>query len=649
MRMVTPHPEPKPQNFEKKKSQEKIIVKEFDKEDKKELYTLLDRFEKLKSNYNENLVISQKSREIIQDDVDKLFKKFYKIDEKIEKIDENQQKQQLENSKQQLQQQKDKEAVKEQEQSIAKIDSINDKEVKKINKIDTFEIEEKLDEFIQFQKRVNTKTSDRFEEVNNELYSRIQTVISGSIAKSKPVRELFDQTSTNSEYISKFKERLLKTNMKLEKLEDKLKEQKDLNPDSLKPGNTHLDDAQLVIIKNDIFSLKIAKEDASKNVQELDLRLRELRSDFNNYKLDNKTNDDTNDQDKRIKNQSSNHFLNTKEIEKFEKNSEEKIQRVKYELDERIKVLEKNYKQYRVEQQMNKGGGTSLPSNIKELIHLETDHIYDFMQEFVNEMASNCIYSIKNPNKLATEKMDCIDFMVRNIEFVSAKLFDLFEETCFDLFKIKNSPVSNFYHSVHKSNINDTLVRIFESIGNSNMDGAAKKWMPRYLEVSEIVLLSKFNQNALFEMNFHKILINLVLANEGQKTRDLSITCISHFIQHPKAREFYLNDNHLARIMSKIFRKNINSDFARLGYFKLLSGFMIAEDTATQLLEYNSQFMIDIIDQLEKSSEFGDDALVHNLAAIYSYSQHKKLVNEYFQPKAKVRDLINLLGNHKAK
>lgn len=59
--------------------------------------------------------------------------------------------------------------------------------------------------------------------------------------------------------------------------------------------------------------------------------------------------------------------------------------------------------------------------NIRKIVLSETEEIVRFTQEFVNEFASNCIYTIQSPSKTSDEKMNAIDFIARNLDFISQK------------------------------------------------------------------------------------------------------------------------------------------------------------------------------------------------------------------------------------
>ena len=63
---------------------------------------------------------------------------------------------------------------------------------------------------------------------------------------------------------------------------------------------------------------------------------------------------------------------------------------------------------------------------LQQIINQVTSENFDFFQQFINEICLNCITIVKNINRTATEKMDCIDWVVRNVEFFSDRYFLFF-------------------------------------------------------------------------------------------------------------------------------------------------------------------------------------------------------------------------------
>lgn len=67
---------------------------------------------------------------------------------------------------------------------------------------------------------------------------------------------------------------------------------------------------------------------------------------------------------------------------------------------------------------LNEGGKlmrstSSMPGN--------TQQIFEFIQEYVNERAMNCINLVSSDERDATFRFDRVDWVVRNTEFISPR------------------------------------------------------------------------------------------------------------------------------------------------------------------------------------------------------------------------------------
>jgi len=102
----------------------------------------------------------------------------------------------------------------------------------------------------------------------------------------------------------------------------------------------------------------------------------------------------------------------------------------------------------------NKSGFGGLTSSnmksIKKMMDKENEDIVRFLQEFVDERALHCITILKDQNYYScTKKMDCIDWMVRNIEFVSPKIFKNMLEVCKNIYFAKNRSTTSLFFDQH--------------------------------------------------------------------------------------------------------------------------------------------------------------------------------------------------------
>jgi hypothetical protein len=121
--------------------------------------------------------------------------------------------------------------------------------------------------------------------------------------------------------------------------------------------------------------------------------------------------------------------------------------------------------------------GANSISKVKRIVRDETEHIFDFIQEYVNEIAMDCIYSIKSDLKTTTQKMDCLDWLARNIEFVSLKLFDKLVKVCISLKDDVKNPKAKaiMFNSPHSSTVLVSLRRLVIETQDSLASEGIKK------------------------------------------------------------------------------------------------------------------------------------------------------------------------------
>jgi hypothetical protein len=115
----------------------------------------------------------------------------------------------------------------------------------------------------------------------------------------------------------------------------------------------------------------------------------------------------------------------------------------------------------------------------------------------------DCIYSIRSELKSTTQKMDCIDWLGRNLEFISLKLFDKFVKVCIELKNdVKHSEAKiSLYDSPHSSGVLFSLRRLIVQTQDTSVPIAVKKHLPQYLRLLEIALFNKKNAEKGHDMS----------------------------------------------------------------------------------------------------------------------------------------------------
>jgi hypothetical protein len=106
--------------------------------------------------------------------------------------------------------------------------------------------------------------------------------------------------------------------------------------------------------------------------------------------------------------------------------------------------------------------GLKGPANIKQIIRKETEHIFEFIQEYVNEIAMNSVNIIRDDDKTSSQKMEALDWTARNLEFISPKLFDSFINFSHEIHEAHQNTFSknSFFSKDHQSSVMKSMRRL---------------------------------------------------------------------------------------------------------------------------------------------------------------------------------------------
>jgi hypothetical protein len=132
------------------------------------------------------------------------------------------------------------------------------------------------------------------------------------------------------------------------------------------------------------------------------------------------------------------------------------------------------------------------------------------VQEFINETAMNCLYTITSEEKSVTDKMDALDWLVRDMEFISKNINTNVAKKCETLYQSPNNGDSLINQGPHASQINNTIKRLISDCSNFQETNLIK-FLPKYLDYLEIILGSQYNQEKIQELGLHFVLIKIIV------------------------------------------------------------------------------------------------------------------------------------------
>lgn len=280
------------------------------------------------------------------------------------------------------------------------------------------------------------------------------------------------------------------------------------------------------------------------------------------------------------------------------------------------------------------------PKKMREFIKRETEHIFEFIQEFVNEIAMNQISTIKSIKKGSTDKMDSLDWMARNIEFVSPKIFNNFIKTCHDIYEKNNQEKTTMYFTAHGSDVLSSLRKLILETMEPNAVNGIRKLLPNYLEALEVGLLNEYNQERAIELSLHDILITIIT----DETLDEAVS-----LRAEKSMAILLTkDNLIHKCIAKqsfvkwlaLCLKRKASDIILMeSRLNILSMAFKSTPVTELILKHNSSLPNQILKQL-RTSKTSNAVLDANVSAIYNYSNCTSLL-DYVTPPELLEILID--------
>ena len=281
------------------------------------------------------------------------------------------------------------------------------------------------------------------------------------------------------------------------------------------------------------------------------------------------------------------------------------------------------------------------PRKMREFIMRETEHIFEFIQEFVNEIAMNNISVIKSTKKGSTDKMDTLDWMVRNIEFVSPKIYSNYIKVCHDIYEKNNPEKTSMYFSAHGSDVLQSMKKlIMETIDPNAMSGI-KKLLQSYLEALEIGLLNEYNQEKAVESGLHDMLITIVIDDSIDENVSLRAEkCISIMLTKDNLINKCVGKTNFLKWLANCLKKKSSDIILTESRLNILSMAFKSTPVTELMLKHNINLPNEVIRQL-RSSKASNAVLDANSAAFYSFSLCTTLV-DYVTPPEQLEIVIDI-------
>ena len=271
--------------------------------------------------------------------------------------------------------------------------------------------------------------------------------------------------------------------------------------------------------------------------------------------------------------------------------------------------------------------------NDKETVEGLED-LNQFVQEFINEQALYCITVIKSATKSGTEKMDCVDWILRNIEFASPKLVSLFIKTANTIKDTPDPAKTTLYFSEHTSEIIVSFSRLLnESIAAHKSDNL-REMLPSYLSLLEIVLNSAFNRKLSKENYVQNMLIEIITDSKGfdKDTRQMASNCFALMsLEENVVNQAIVNDEFAPWIAFSV--SGIGSELLESkSILMIILACSKSNFVTNKLLVHNEELAKELISLLNSSKSI-NEILELNLEILHQLTVQEKILNTLEPPR----------------
>ena len=280
------------------------------------------------------------------------------------------------------------------------------------------------------------------------------------------------------------------------------------------------------------------------------------------------------------------------------------------------------------------------PKKMREFIKMETEHIYDFIKEFVNEIALSHIRSIQSRRKGTTDKMESLDWMTRNNEFVSPKLFARFVRVCHDIYDKSGQEKTAMYFADHDSdvllNIRDALLEAIKP----NTNEMVKGYLPNYLEALEIALLNEYNQERGVEIGIHDIMITVITGEVDEGVSLRAEKCMSILLAKDTLIQKCVGKTVFVKWLANCLRKKNSDIILAESRLNILAMAFKSTPVTENILKHNNNLANEVVKQL-RSSKASNAVLEANVQAFYNFSTCSTLL-DYITPPEVLETVIEI-------
>lgn len=149
----------------------------------------------------------------------------------------------------------------------------------------------------------------------------------------------------------------------------------------------------------------------------------------------------------------------------------------------------------------------------------EVNQLWSFVQRFIDEQVIDAISLIKSPDHAFKEKMNEMDWLARNAEFLSPDSITKCLMSFKELYNTDNMPTKNaFINAKHTSASVITIVHLIEHTKQLNRDEETMSRLAILISILEPLLINDMNLDKALNTNVVEQLLSLLYLPEEFQT-----------------------------------------------------------------------------------------------------------------------------------
>jgi len=244
----------------------------------------------------------------------------------------------------------------------------------------------------------------------------------------------------------------------------------------------------------------------------------------------------------------------------------------------------------------------------------ENKKIFDFIQEYINEVSMYQLTTLKSEERSPTHKMDAIDWFARNIEFVPARLFEKMFDLCYEQYS--KPAEKSFFNAPHTSDLISSLKRLLHQAIKDGNESMWMKLLPSHLAITELSLLSKSNRRKGVDKALHETLITLALENRFPKDiNELALSCLALLLQEENIIIQAIQNRRFIEFMANSLDQEIPNGRLKGSILSILKMCFLTKDVVEPLIALNHNLINQIIQSFTR--DLNDKELIrHHLDVI---------------------------------